>query len=355
MSEKQVTTLGLTAINSTRRGYPPEGAAHIASRAVRRFLEKHGADVDQIVFSVDASDLKVYSEILPMYFPRTIAEEAWARINLPGDIGNEDGEPVIEERKIRIGSETMIGSSSVGADDDDGEEEEEEVNRWAEAGGGLGGMEGDHDQERSQQLSTKSNEMDDASVARQYQRWLKRARSEDLSSIAALNLVRTDGVDIHGRRILSLIGRNFPTKTLDMEKTLCYFINIMDSIVSKDYVIVYYHTLATSDNRPDTTFFKLLFSTGDSRYKQNLKILYVVHPTFWSKAYLWMFATFSLPDTTKIENVTMLRDLFSRDWFDPDQLDIPEYVVEHDKRINKIIYSKQPGVQHSISSQGEDL
>jgi len=358
MSEQQVTTLALTAINSTRRGYPPEGAAHIASRAVRRFLEKHGKDVDRIVFCVDGDDMKVYHEVLPMYFPRTLSEEAWARINLPGDIGNEDGEPVIEERKIRIGDQPIIGSGG-GTDTEEGgaesDAEEEGEDRWAEAGV-FAGMEGDHDQARAQQLATQTSESDEAAVVRQYQRWLKRARSEDLSGIAALNLMRTDGVDVHGRRIISLIGRNFPAKTVDVEKALCYFINIMDSIVHKDYVIVYYHTESTSANRPDSSLFKQLYDIVDSRYKDNLRTVYVVHPTFWSKAFMWIFATFSLGDTSrKIENVTMLRDLFSRDLFDPDQLDIPDYVVEYDKRINKSTYSRQPNISDGSKNLDQGL
>ena len=290
-------------------------------------------------------DLKVYHEVLPMYFPRTLSEEAWARINLPGDIGNEDGEPVIEERKIRIGDQ-LIGAGGGGADEGgaESEEEEEGEDRWSEAGN-FAGMEGDHDQARAEQLATQTKQSDEAAVVRQYQRWLKRARSEDLSDIAALNLVRTDGVDVHGRRIISLIGRNFPAKTVDIEKALCYFINIMDSIVNKEYVIVYYHTESTSANRPDSALFKQLYEVVDGRYKENLRTVYVVHPTFWSKAFMWIFSTFNLGDTSrKIENVTMLRDLFSRDLFDPDQLDIPDYVVEYDKRVNKSTYSRQPNI-----------
>jgi O-acetyl-ADP-ribose deacetylase (regulator of RNase III) len=79
MSEQGVSTLGLTAINSSRRGYPRDGAAHIAARATRRFLEKHGEGVDKIVFCVDEEDYEVYSNVLPMYFPRTKEETAWVR------------------------------------------------------------------------------------------------------------------------------------------------------------------------------------------------------------------------------------------------------------------------------------
>jgi len=39
---------------------------------------------------------------LPLYFPRSPQEELYAAQRLPADVGNDDGEPVIAERKIRI-------------------------------------------------------------------------------------------------------------------------------------------------------------------------------------------------------------------------------------------------------------
>lgn len=39
---------------------------------------------------------------MPLYFPRNWKEEMEAKEYLPQDIGNENGEPVIAERKIRI-------------------------------------------------------------------------------------------------------------------------------------------------------------------------------------------------------------------------------------------------------------
>ena len=39
---------------------------------------------------------------MPLYFPRSKSEEDFAAYHLPYDVGNEDGEPVIAERGIRI-------------------------------------------------------------------------------------------------------------------------------------------------------------------------------------------------------------------------------------------------------------
>lgn len=40
--------------------------------------------------------------LLPLYFPRDKNEEEIAATKLPGDVGDENGETVISERKIRI-------------------------------------------------------------------------------------------------------------------------------------------------------------------------------------------------------------------------------------------------------------
>jgi len=45
---------------------------------------------------------------MPLYFPRNPQEELYAAQRLPVDVGNEDGEPVIAERKIRIAATPAV-------------------------------------------------------------------------------------------------------------------------------------------------------------------------------------------------------------------------------------------------------
>lgn len=51
-------------------------------------------------------EAEVYRRLTPLYFPRNEEEEHFAIKHLPADVGNENGEPVIEERQIRI-SDTL--------------------------------------------------------------------------------------------------------------------------------------------------------------------------------------------------------------------------------------------------------
>lgn len=45
---------------------------------------------------------------MPLYFPRSQSEEDFAAYHLPYDVGNEDGEPTIAERQIRIAAKPMF-------------------------------------------------------------------------------------------------------------------------------------------------------------------------------------------------------------------------------------------------------
>lgn len=44
----------------------------------------------------------MYKKLLPLYFPRSEAEEQSSLPLIPADIGNAEGEPVVLERRIRI-------------------------------------------------------------------------------------------------------------------------------------------------------------------------------------------------------------------------------------------------------------
>ena len=50
---------------------------------------------------------------MPLYFPRTKEEEDYATKALPADLGDEFGEPTIQERKIRISEYPVVTSGKV--------------------------------------------------------------------------------------------------------------------------------------------------------------------------------------------------------------------------------------------------
>lgn len=333
--ENKIASVGLCVINTSRRGYPPEDGAHIALRTVRRFLEKY-SEVEIVVFVVENADEAIYKKVMPLYFPRNKEEEDFVLNELPDDIGNENGEPVIAERQIRI-MDKPLGHRDV--DDDDEVEEAEEagavhmldssvLSRHA-----FTAMAEDHDQLNRQRLQRSTNEMQAIQHERMYQRWLRRARTEDLSSLARLKMVYQSGVDFLGRPVVVFVGRHFQSRNIDLNKVVAYFIYVLDKIVNRDYVIVYLHTLSTEENQPPLSFLKDIYHLVDNKYRRNLKAFYIVHPTLWARIVTWFFTTFTASSIKeKVHFLSGIQYLY--DWIDPDQLDIPAFVLEYDMKEN---------------------
>ncbi|XP_034418030.1 ganglioside-induced differentiation-associated protein 2 isoform X1 [Cyclopterus lumpus] len=326
-AEQSMASVGLCVVSTAKRGYPLEDATHIAFRTVRRFLENHGNNLEAVVFAVSDSEESVYRKLLPLYYPRSEEEEKVSLPFIPADIGNTEGEPVVPERQIRI-------AEKPGTLEDDSEEESLRSDLGQVGNHAFARMEGDVDKQRKQILQ---GQMSEAAILKQHQRnygrWLCRARAEDLSDVAALKALYQTGVDMCGRTVMVLVGRNIPVTLIDIEKALLYFIHVMDHITVKEYVMVYFHTLTGEHNHLDSDFLKNLYDIVDAKFKKNLKAFYFVHPTFRSKVSTWFFTTFSVSGMKdRVRYLDTLQQLFT--CMRPEQIDIPPFVLDYDARVN---------------------
>ncbi|KAJ6658264.1 hypothetical protein lerEdw1_020536 [Lerista edwardsae] len=255
--EQAMSSVGFCVINTVKRGYPLVDATHIALRTVRRFLEIHGNTLEKVVFAVSELEEATYQKLLPLYFPRSLEEEKRSLPFLPTDIGNAEGEPVVPERQIRI-------SEKPGVSEDNSDEEGLEADLSFIGSHAFARMEGDVDKQRRLILQ---GQLSEAALQKQHQRnynrWLCRARAEDLSDVASLKALYQTGVDNCGRTVMAVVGRNIPVTLIDMEKALLYFIHVMDHIAVKEYVIVYFHTLTNVYNHLDSDFLKKLYDIVD--------------------------------------------------------------------------------------------
>lgn len=333
-AEQSMASVGLCVVSTAKRGYPLEDAAHIALRTVRRFLENHGNSIESVVFAVSETEEAVYKKLLPLYFPRSEDEERICLPLIPPDIGNSEGEPVVPERQIRI-------TEKPGTLEDGSDEESLEIDLGHVGNHAFARMEGDVDKQRKLIVQ---GQMSEAAAEKQHQRnysrWLCRARAEDLSDIAALKALYQTGVDMCGRTVMVLVGRNIPVTLIDIEKALLYFIHVMDHITVKEYVMVYFHTLTAEHNHLDSDFLKSLYDIVESKYKKNLKAFYFVHPTFRSKVSTWFFTTFSVSGIKdRVRYLDNLKQLFT--CIKPEQIDIPPFVLEYDTRVNGPYHSPQ--------------
>jgi len=288
-------------------------------------LEHWGDDIDQIIFVVASeSDLKLYTKILPFYFPRDESEELIAKSELPRDIGNEFGETVIEERKIRI-TNSDFGNVSVLENVD-----EKPLISFTE-------MHNNPDLKRKKVSKTtnQNNEQNE----NLYFRLLRQAQTIDLSDIARLQIIYQSGVDSQGRPIVIFIGSRLPEKRAHLDRVFLYIIKMMDKIVDNDYVVVYIHTFMENKSKPEFNWLEQIYNQIDIRYNTHLRALYIMHPTFWLKIVKGFFSTLSgnTDFWNKLVYIERLADLF--DIIDPNQLVIPEDVLEYDEKTNGPIHN----------------
>lgn len=322
--EQSMASVGLCVVSTVKRGYPLEDATHIAFRTVRRFLENHVEAAETVVFAVSEVEEPVYRKLLPLYFPRSEEEERARLPFIPADIGNSEGEPIVPERQIRITEKPGNLQEEDSLDQDFAQVGQHAFSR----------MEGDVDKQRRLILQ---GHLSDAAMQKQHQRnynrWLGRARAEDLSDIAALKALYQTGVDLWGRTVVVVIGRNIPVSIIDLEKALLYFIHVMDHVAVKEYVMVYFHTLTAEHNHLDTDFLKKLYDIVDAKFKKNLRAFYFVHPTLRAKLSTWFFTSFSVSGLKeKVHYLDSLRQLLA--CMRPEQIDIPPFVLDYDARVN---------------------
>lgn len=345
--ENSIKSVALYPVHSTKRGYPVNEGAHLAIRIIRRFLEKFADEIETVIFCCNEESIDSYLKILPLYFPRNETEEKVALTQLPLDIGNEDGEPVIPERQIRIldkPTTAAMRKNSLSEFEETVDLNKEfatstviEVGRHP-----FAKMEENPDMHRKSNLYGKTTEEQrQLDNRRRYERYLKRAKKEDLTDIAALKCLYRTGTDKFGRPVVAFIGKLFPSSTVDLEKAFLYLIRVMEPIVEQDYVIVYFHTESTAENHPTMNYLKNVYGVLDEKYKKNLKAFYVVHPTWWSKLATWFFTTFTATDLkSKVFNLKGVQYLYGT--ISPDQLDIPSFVINYDTEVNGYRYYVPP-------------
>ncbi|XP_065076872.1 protein GDAP2 homolog isoform X3 [Ochlerotatus camptorhynchus] len=354
--ELGLRTVALCDISSVQRNFPPDTAAHIALRTIRRFLEQYRAEI--VIACLEPNERGIYEVLAPLYFPRDPLEERSALWQLPKDVGGAYGEPQLADRQIRIIHNPQHSVMIEADDDSDTSPHDLEMGSDVEynninlslathlTGGthSFTQMQGDLDRQRllgdrprMVYESVLDEGLEGLEHQERYERLLRRAKTEDLTEVSGIGCLYQSGVDRLGRPVVVFCGKWFPAQNIDLEKALLYLIYLLDPIVKGDYVIAYFHTLTSSNNYPSLQWLKDVYSILPYKYKKNLKAFYIVHPTFWTKMMTWWFTTFMAPAIkTKVHSLPGVEHLYSA--ITKDQLEIPAYITEYDMATNGIHY-----------------
>ncbi|KAH0456810.1 hypothetical protein IEQ34_014717 [Dendrobium chrysotoxum] len=348
--ENGLQSIAMGCIYTEAKGYPREPAAHVAIRTVRRFLEKQKDKITAVVFCTsNSSDTEIYKRLLPLYFPRDKHEEEVAISKLPADVGDENGETVIDERKIRIKPLPVLSSTTTNAsttsvdipinDSDSTLRRSFHVDAYLDPA--FMSLMKDPDQRRKEQwekAAQAQNGFDFAkllgfgdlggsplSAAEEYSlhsRYFAKANSLNLSEIAEMKIVYRGGVDSEGRPVMVVVGAHFLLRCLDLERFVLYVVKEFEPLIQKPYSIVYFHSAASLQMRPDLGWMKKL-----------QQAIYVLHPTLGLRATIFALQIFVDGEAwQKVVYMDRLLQLFK--YVPREQLTIPDFVFQHDLEVN---------------------
>ncbi|KAL1365818.1 hypothetical protein HN51_013784 [Arachis hypogaea] len=352
-------SIAMGCIYTEAKNYPREPAAHVAIRTVRRFLEKQKDNIKAVVFcTTSTTDTEIYKRLLPLYFPRDKNEEQFAFSKLPADVGDENGETMIDERKIRIKPLPKKNVSKPTEDPVDLPVSDAGLVRRNSSyldsflDPAFMSLIKDPDQRRLEQWEktaeaqrgwncTKLLGYGDLggpplSAAEEYSlhsRYLSKANSLNLSEIAEMKIVYRGGVDSEGRPVMVVVGAHFLLRCLDLERFVLHVVKEFEPIIQKPYTIVYFHSAASLQMQPDLGWMRRLQQILGRKHQRNLHAIYVLHPTFGLKAAV--FALQMFVDNVvwkKVVYVDRLLQLFR--YVPREQLTIPDFVFQHDLEVN---------------------
>uniref|UniRef100_A0A2P2M6Q1 Protein GDAP2 homolog isoform X2 n=1 Tax=Rhizophora mucronata TaxID=61149 RepID=A0A2P2M6Q1_RHIMU len=352
-------SIAMGCIYTEAKNYPREPAAHVAIRTVRRFLEKQKDKIKAVVFcTITSVDTEIYKRLLPLYFPRDKHEEGVAISKLPADVGDENGETIIDERKIRIKPLPKKPASKPAQAPEDlpvsniglvrrnssyldsyldpafmsliKDPDQRRMEQWEKTA-----------QARSRWNCAKMLGFGDLggpplSAAEEYSlhcRYLTKANSLNLSEIAEMKIVYRGGVDSEGRPVLVVVGAHFLLRCLDLERFVMYMVKEFEPLIQKPYTVVYFHSAASLQLQPDLGWMRRLQQILGRKHQRNLHAIYVLHPTFHLKAAIFALQLF-VDNVTwkKVVYVDRLLQLFR--YVPREQLTIPDFVFQHDLEVN---------------------
>ncbi|XP_051206257.1 uncharacterized protein [Lolium perenne] len=297
--------------------------------------------------------------LLPLYFPRDKQEEEIAVSKLPADVGDENGETVIDERKIRIrplpagATDRTVATASLDLPLDSGLASKRgtfKLDSYLDPS--FMSLIKDPDLRRKEQWEKSSQAQKGfnysrllgygdigfppLSAAEEYSlhsRYLAKANSLNLSEIAEMKIIYRAGVDIEGRPVMVVVGAHFLLRCLDLERFVLHVVKEFEPLIQKPYTIAYLHSAASLQPQPDLGFMKRIQQILGRKHQRNLHGIYILHPTLGLRsAILAMQVLVDGEVWKKVVYVDRLVQLFR--YVPREQLTIPDFVFQHDLEVN---------------------
>ncbi|KAK1320509.1 hypothetical protein QJS10_CPA03g02356 [Acorus calamus] len=159
--------------------------------------------------------------------------------------------------------------------------------------------------------------------------------NEQETLLDQLGVVKIQGRDKRGRKILRVTGKLFPARAVDEEGLKRYLeAKVYPDLVGRPFVIVYLHaTVQRGENFPGVSSIRAIYEAIPSDVRENLEAVYFVHPGLQSRLFLATFGRFIFTGGLygKVKYINRLEFLYEH--MRKGEVEIPEFVYDHDEEL----------------------
>ena len=290
---RRLTCATVGCVPLKTKDVPREQAAHLAICAMRKHLESpEGKGIQLLVIAMrpeDVYDNMIYDNLLPLYFPRSAAEEVEAARLL-----------AVHNQNNSAGAGTGAAAAAPSAPTGGGPAPDfpyqpsaalAAVTQPPHANGGAGGVQGSEAAGRAVGRGVVAAAGAPPSGSA-YGAFLQRAGLADLSDLEALQLFYRAGVDARGRAVFLFWAGHLPSRPIDLERVLMLIMRTLDPYAHNEYILIYVHTTLAPENEPSFAWLRKVYDLFDARLKDNLYLMFVVHASWWLKMTMNFVRTF---------------------------------------------------------------
>ncbi|XP_030845198.1 rho GTPase-activating protein 8 isoform X1 [Strongylocentrotus purpuratus] len=178
---------------------------------------------------------------------------------------------------------------------------------------------------------------------------------DNYEDIAKHNIIQVGGDDSAGRKLIFINCSRFPpSKSYNQMRLLGYMKDTLNKYVENDYSLVIFQYGLTRQNRPSWKFLVEAYKNlernhADTRYKKNLKALYIVHPSQIVKMIWGIFRHIvSVKFSRKVTYIHFLSEL--GETIDMKKVEIPAVIQSHDDQLVAYYKAKQTASPKSATS-----
>lgn len=159
--------------------------------------------------------------------------------------------------------------------------------------------------------------------------------TDEFLDLEELQFLSVEGVDKQRRRILRIVGKFFPAPVVDSSRLKDYILHkISRELSDEQFCVAYFHTRAKmKENCPGLFNLRWIYETLPREYRDRLEAVYFVHPGLLSRTIMGTIGRVFLSDRfyQKVNYISRIEFLW--DHIKKGQLEVPEFIFEHDEEL----------------------